>query len=112
MKTQFEIWWAQHEGSKVQPPVMSLALKELAESAWNAAKNSSTGNIWIVTIPLKELATLVNLNDNYLNSVRVITHKTKEIITGYNCNEARFSTTENSIDLLTNMSLEVEIWGK
>ena len=47
MNTQFKTWWDEQASSKVQPPIMSQALKELAESAWNASKQDSS-DIWLI----------------------------------------------------------------
>ena len=47
MSNQFEAWWNEQPSSKVQPPIMLQALKELAESAWNANKQDSS-DIWLI----------------------------------------------------------------
>lgn len=47
MNSQFEIWWNEQPSSKVQPAIMSQALKELALSAWNASMRDYS-DVWLM----------------------------------------------------------------
>ena len=114
---KFEDWWNTQSMSKVPSSLIADSFKGIAFSAWEAAKYYSTGNIWIATMTLSELATHANLNNEYFNHVNVFLVNTKTQVIGYVYNEAKFllvteSGIPKSVDLLTNMKMEVEILGK